>query len=169
LSARRVIGALIIVGGVVIIGIESAIRTGLHGVGGDLIFVLTGSMFALFGTLLRLWRVASWPAAAVVSVLSLVVVPLDGALGGFDRLVAAGWLENLLQLVVQGLLAGPAALYLFARSVGALGAARAAVFPSLVPPLVLLLGWLTLAEPPTAIQLAGLVVALLGFQLAQRR
>jgi drug/metabolite transporter (DMT)-like permease len=157
MTAPRVIGALTIVGGVVIIGLESAMRTGLHGVGGDLIFVLTGAMFATFGMLLRLWQVPSWPAAAVVSVLSMVAVPVDLALGGFDRLAAVGWRENVLQ-----------ALYLFARSIAVLGIGRASVFPSLVPSLVLLLGWLILGEQPTAIQFTGLVVALVGFQLAQR-
>jgi drug/metabolite transporter (DMT)-like permease len=168
LGTQRVIGAMIIVCGVVIIGIESVMRTGLNGVAGDLIFVLTGSMFAGFATLLRLWQVPSARAAMVVSVLSLVVVPIDALLGGFARLAAVGWQENLVQLIVQGIVAGPASLYLFARAVDVLGAGRAAVFPSLVPPLVLLLAWIVLGEQPTAIQLSGLVVALCGFQLAQR-
>jgi drug/metabolite transporter (DMT)-like permease len=168
LGTQRVIGALIIVCGVAIIGVESVLRTGLHGIAGDLIFVLSGSMFAGFATLLRLWQVPSARAAAVVTVLSLIVVPLDAMLGGFTRLAAAGWQENLLQALVQGIIAGPVSLYLFARAVDVLGAGRAAVFPSLVPPLVLLLAWIVLGEQPTAIQLTGLVVALCGFQLAQR-
>ena len=41
--------------------------------------------------------------------------------------------ENLLQIVVQGLLAGMLPIYLFARAVILLGAGRAATFPALVP------------------------------------
>jgi drug/metabolite transporter (DMT)-like permease len=71
-------------------------------------------------------------------------------------------------MVLQGVVAGPAATYLFVRTVALLGAGRAAVFPALVPPFVLFIGWLALGEVPTALQLAGLAIVLLGFRLAQR-
>lgn len=167
MTATRAIGALIIVSGLLAIGTESAIAIGIHGVAGDLIFVLTGLMFATFGILLRLWRISAVPATMVISVLSLVIVPVDWALGGIDRMIALGWRETLLQAVLQGVLAGPAAIYLFAESVHLLGAGRAAVFPSLVPPFVLLVGWLALGEAPTALQLAGVILVLFGFRLAQ--
>ena len=167
MTATRAIGALIIVSGLLAIGAESAIAIGIHGVAGDLIFVLTGLMFATFGILLRLWRISAVPATMVISVLSLVIVPVDWALGGIDRMITLGWRETLLQAVLQGVLAGPAAVYLFAESVHLLGAGRAAVFPSLVPPFVLLVGWLALGEAPTALQLAGVILVLFGFRLAQ--
>ena len=74
-----------------------------------------------------------------------------------------------MQAVGQGILAGPSALFLFAYSVQMLGAGRAAVFPAIVPALTLLIGWLLLGEPPTALQVAGLATVLLGFYLAQRQ
>ena len=107
LALMRAIGALIIVCGLAVIGGEAVARIGAKGVAGDLIFVLTGLMFATFGTLLRYWRIAALPAAAVISVLSLVAVPGYWALGGFDHMIALGWRENLLQAVLQGILAGP--------------------------------------------------------------
>jgi drug/metabolite transporter (DMT)-like permease len=168
LLTSRVVGALTIVCGLVVIGGEAAATIGSQGVAGDLIFVLTGLMFATFGTLLRLWRIAAMPAAAVISVLSLFAVPVHWSLGGFDRMISLGWRENLLQAVLQGILAGPAAIYLFVRSVALLGAGRAAIFFSLVPPFVLLLGWLALGEVPSALQLIGLIIVLFGFRLAQK-
>jgi drug/metabolite transporter (DMT)-like permease len=48
-----------------------------------------------------------------------------------------------------------------------LGAGRAAVFPTLVPPCVLLIGWLALGIVPTALQLVGLLIVLLGFRFTQ--
>ena len=48
----RVLGAVAIVGGLVVIGAESIGHIGPDGVLGDLLFVLTGFMFAVFGTLL---------------------------------------------------------------------------------------------------------------------
>lgn len=167
LRTTRTIGALIIVTGLIVIGGESVLTIGAHGIVGDLMFVVAGLMFAMFGTLLRLWRIPAMSAAAVISVLSLAAVPLQ-AIVGFERMVALGWRENLLQIVIQGILSGPVSLYLFTRSVILLGAARGAVFASLVPPLVLLIGWLALGEPPSALQLTGLAIVLAGFRLAQR-
>jgi drug/metabolite transporter (DMT)-like permease len=105
-------------------------------------------------------------SVAITSVLSLVAVPV--LLFRFDNLLAAGLAENLLQAVIQGALAGAAATYLFTRAVVLLGASRAVLFPSLVPPFVLLLGFLALGEVPTLSQLAGLAVVLIGFRLTQK-
>ena len=57
------------------------------------------------------------------------------------------------------------AIYLFTRSVVLLGAGRAAVFPTLVPPCVLLIGWLVLGSQPSGLQLIGLAIVLIGFRL----
>ena len=64
-------------------------------------------------------------------------------------MIALGLVENLLQVVVQGIFAGAGATYLFTRSVVLLGAGRAAVFPSLVPGFTLLIGFLALGEVPS--------------------
>ncbi len=69
---------------------------------------------------------------------------------------------------MQGILAGPGAIYLFTRSVVLLGAARAAVFPSLVPGFTLLIGFLALGEVPSAAQLVGFAIVPTGFRLTQR-
>ena len=50
-----------------------------------------------------------------------------------------------------------------------LGAGRAAVFPTLVPPCVLLIGWIALGIEPSVLQLIGLAIVLIGFRLTQRR
>jgi len=169
ISLSRLSGAIVIVGGLVVIGAESIGHIGPHGVLGDLIFVLTGFMFAGFGMLLRYWRVSAFSAATVISVLSLVLLPVYAAVIGFGHVIALGFGENALQALAQGILAGPAAMYLFVFSIQTLGVARAAVFPATVPALTLLVGWLLLGEPPTALQGAGLVTVLCGFYLAQRQ
>ncbi|MGC1855624.1 MAG: hypothetical protein WA725_02530, partial [Pseudolabrys sp.] len=79
----RAIGALIIVCGLSVIGAEAVTTIGGHGIAGDLMFVLTGLMFATFGALLRLWHIAPIPATAVISVLSLFAAPVHWALGRF--------------------------------------------------------------------------------------
>jgi drug/metabolite transporter (DMT)-like permease len=166
LPARRVAGAVVIVVGLAVIGAEALRTIGAHGVLGDLLFVAAGSCFAIFGVLVRHWRVGAMRAAAVTSVLSLAGLPI--VLGSFGNMLAAGFYENAMQAVVQGALAGAGAIYLFTRAVFFLGASRAVLFPSLVPPFTLLIGYLTIGEAPTASQLAGLVIVLAGFQLTQR-
>jgi len=169
LVISQLIGALIIVGGLVVIAGEAAATIGAQGVGGDLILALAGLMSGGFATLLRLWRIAPLPAAAVISVLSLFAMPLYWLIGGVAHMSALGWRENLLQAVLQGVLAGPAALYLLVRSITLIGAGRAAIFFSLVPPFVLLIGWLALKDTPSLVQLIGLTIVLFGFQLTQKQ
>jgi drug/metabolite transporter (DMT)-like permease len=169
ISFSRFFGAVVIVTGLVVIGGESIGHIGLSGVQGDLIFVLTGFMFAGFATLVRYWRISALSAAAVISVLSLSLFPLYVASGALGRVASIGFGENAIQVLGQGILAGPAALYLFTSSIQRLGVARAAVVPAIVPALTLLIGWLLLGEPPTSLQTAGLVTVLFGFFLAQRQ
>src|SRR5262249_52698367 len=125
-------------------------------------------MFASFATLLRLWRIAPTRAVAVTSVVSLIDVPIQWLAFGFERMIALGLAENLLELVVQGIFAGAAGNYPFPRAGGLLGAGRAAVFPSLVPGFTLLIGFLALGEVPSLAQLAGFAIVLLGFRLTQK-
>ena len=165
LPAARAVGAAVIVIGLAVIGGEAIATIGAHGLVGDLSFALAGFFFATFGMLLRRWRIAPMRATAVISVLSLAGVPAYWALFGFARLLAVEPWENLLQALVQGILAGPGAIYLFTRSVVLLGAGRAAVFPSLVPGFTMLIGFLALGEVPSLAQLAGFAIVLVGFRL----
>jgi drug/metabolite transporter (DMT)-like permease len=168
LPAKRITGALVIVAGLVVIGGEAITTIGVHGLAGDLLFMLAGTFFAAFGMFLRMWRVEATRATVAVSIVSLAILPIYAVLVGFGRMVSLGVWENLLQAVLQGLLAGPGAIYLFTRSVVLLGAGRAAVFPTLVPPCVLLIGWIALGSVPSALQIIGLVIVLIGFRLTQR-
>ena len=166
LPARRVLGALAMVLGVAVIGAEGLGTMGRQGVVGDLLFVAAGSSFAVFGMLLRRWRITALPAVTVTSVVSLAGLPL--LLLDFDNLLAAGIWENLLQAVVQGAFAGAGAIYLFTRAVILLGVGRAALFPALVPVFTLLVGAISLGEIPSLSQLVGLAIVLVGFRLTQK-
>jgi drug/metabolite transporter (DMT)-like permease len=166
LPARRVVGAVAILLGLAVIGAEALRTMGAHGVLGDLIFVTTGVSYAIFAMLLRQWRLAPVRAVAVTSVLSLAGLALLPFV--FDNMRAAGLRENVLQAVLQGVFAGPAATFLFARAVVLLGAGRAVLFTSLVPAITLLIGYLALGEVPSVSQLIGLVIVVIGFRLTQQ-
>src|SRR5579863_7492477 len=137
LPARRIVGALAMVLGLVIIGAEALRTMGAHGLIGDVMFAAAGSSFATFGMLLRRWRIAPMSAVTVTGILSLAGLPI--LLVGLGNPADLGFAENLLQAVVQGALTGAGAIYLFAQAVILLGASRAAVFPALVPPFTLLI------------------------------
>lgn len=166
LPLRRILGGLAMIAGLVIIGVEALHTIGAHGFLGDMMFVVAGSSFAVFGMLLRLWRISAMPAVALTSIVSLAGLPL--LFFCFNNFLAAGFLPNLLQAIVQGVFAGAGAVFLFTRAVILLGAGRAALFPALVPPFTLLIGFIVLGEAPSVSQLIGLVVVVTGFWLAQK-
>lgn len=168
-TARRIVGGATIVVGLLVFGAESVATIGSHGVGGDLLFVMAGLFWATFGILLRLWQVSGTRAIAVVAVLSLVVyAPLHATFIGYAGIMRMSLFENLLQVVVQGILAGVLPIYLYARAVMLLGAGRAATFPALVPGFALVIGYLTLGVVPSIAQVVGLAIVVVGFRFVVR-
>ena len=168
-TLARIIGGATIIAGLLIYGAESLTTIGSHGVGGDLLFATAGLFWATFGILLRYWHVSGTRAIAVVGALSIVVfAPLHGLLVGYDGLLRMSLVENMLQAVVQGILAGALPIFLFARAVMLLGAGRAATFPALVPGFSLIIGYFALGVVPSLAQLFGLVIVVIGFRFALR-
>jgi drug/metabolite transporter (DMT)-like permease len=168
-TVQRIAGAATIIAGLLVYGAESITTIGSHGVGGDLLFVTAGFFWAMFGTLLRTWHISGVRAVSVVAVLSLVLyAPIYAIVIGFHGLLAISLAENLLQIVVQGLIAGALPIYLFARAVIILGAGRAATFPALVPGFGLVVGYLALGVVPSVAQLIGLAIVVVGFRFTLR-
>ncbi len=169
LTIERIIGGAAIIAGLIVFGIELLTTIGGHGVGGDLLFVTAGLFWATFGMLLRKWHLPGLRAITVVAALSLLIyAPLHGFFIGYAGLLRMSWQENLLQALVQGLLAGMLPIYLFARAVIVLGAGRAATFPALVPGFGLVIGYLALGVVPSIPQLIGLFIVVIGFRFALR-
>ena len=169
LSFARALGTGIIVAGLLAFGADAVGSIGRHGLAGDAIFMSAGFAWAVFATLLRRWRLARLRAAVAVGTLScLVYVPAHALLFGFDRMVAVGFWENLLQIATQSA-AGLVALFLFARAVTLLGVGRAGVFAALVPGLTLAIGFVTIDEVPTAMQLVGFAIVMVGFRLVLKQ
>ena len=169
-SRARVAGAFVIVGGLVLMGVDALINIGTHALGGDVAFVAAGMCWATMLTILRLRNIDSVRATVIISVLSLLIyAPLHALVFGFDNMIAVGWRENALQIVAQGILSGPLATYLSAYAASVLGTGRGASFSALVPGFTILIGVLALGEMPTLIQLAGLGVVALGFRLVMKR
>jgi len=170
ISTIRIAGALIIVGGLVLMGIDALLNIGTHALGGDALFMAAGVCWATMLTILRMRKVDSIRATLVISVLALLIyAPLHAVLFGFERMIDVGWRENLLQVVTQGVLSGPLATYLSAYAASIIGAGRGATFSALVPAFTMMIGVMALGEWPTAIQLCGLIVVAAGFRLVMTR
>src|ERR1700758_2744605 len=89
LPPRRILGAAVIVTGLLVIGAEALQAIGTHGLFGDFLFVAAGSFFAVFGVLVRRWRLSAMRASALTSVLSLAGLPI--LLFSFGNMLAAGF------------------------------------------------------------------------------
>lgn len=169
LTRARITGVVAIILGLVVLAGEAVTTIRGNALNGDILFAAAGFMWAMFTTCLRGWRTGGMLAAQVVGVLSLLIYgPFYALAFGFERMTAAGLIENLIQVAVQGVFAGLLALYLFARAVIALGAGRASMFPALVPPMAVLIGLVAIGEIPTVPQLAGLAIVIVGFRFALR-
>jgi drug/metabolite transporter (DMT)-like permease len=167
---ERIIGGAIIIAGLLIFGAESLATSGGHGVGGDLLFATAGLFWATFGTLLRLWNVPGTRAVMAVGAVSVILfAPVYFFIYGLSALEQHSLLENVLQAIVQGGLAGSLPIYLFAHAVIALGGGRAATFPALVPMFGVVIGFLALGVIPSLAQFVGMLIVLLGFQFTLRR
>lgn len=163
-SATRVFGV-----GIVIVGLGFVAGGGAAGAAkstawiGDLLFVLCGTLWAVFTVLQRRWGIKPMPATAALSVLSLVLLlPPYLMFSSFDRILALPTASLVAQIIIQGGLAGIVAVAAFAGAVLYLGASRASLFPALVPGMAILVGIPLTGEWPNALQWIGIAIVTIG-------
>jgi drug/metabolite transporter (DMT)-like permease len=169
LSAARGLGIFLIAASLVMIaGVAFATTLNKDVLLGDLLVILAPSLWAVFTVLLRVWQIDAVRGTAAVSVLGgLVLLPVHVALTDYGAVIAQhGWTDIGLQFLGQGVGNGFLATLLFLVTVSRIGPAKAAVFPSIVPALTILIGAPLLGEQPNAVQVAGLVLASVGLFLA---
>ena len=134
---------------------------------GDLLFVLIAFLWAIFGLLARRWNANSLEVTAASCILSvplLVIVALALPI----HMARVPFAELLLQALYQGVLVGVVALYLYARTVEMLGAARATLFLPLVPIATATASALLLAEVPSPTEIVGMAIVVGGMLVAFR-
>lgn len=134
---------------------------------GDLLFVLIAFLWAIFGLLARRWGVSSLEVTAASCLLSVPLLAIV-ALALPIHMSRAPFVELLLQALYQGVLVGVVALYLYARSVATLGAARATLFLPLVPVATAAASALLLAELPSPTEIVGMGIVVSGMLIAFR-
>lgn len=166
LTRQRLAGVLMIVAGVLIVGWHSLALMSRQVLIGDLMFVGCGALWASFTLLSKYWKLNSWVATAMVSVVSGVIcLPLYTV--NHESLFTNIPISTLLlQGVFQGVLVAICALYCYSKSVSLLGAAKGAVFAALVPPFAIVLGVLMLNEVVTWVEVTGITCVFFGMAFA---
>jgi drug/metabolite transporter (DMT)-like permease len=166
-SAARLTGTGLIIAGLGVIASHAdAMGGGMVWIG-DLMFVGAGLGWAGFTILIKRWALAPLAVTAAVATLSaLLIIPAMLIAGDFGRIAALPPAMLLAQVTVQGLAAGVVAVIAYGVAVQRLGAARAGLFPAIVPALTLALGSLASGTPPQLFEIAGALLASLGLIIA---
>lgn len=158
--------ALIIAGLAVIASHAGAMGGGMVWIG-DLLFVAAGLSWTGFTILIKRWELGALAVTAAVSTISaLAVVPFMLIAGDLSRIAALPAATLAAQFAVQGLLSGVVAVIAFGVAVRHLGAAKAGLFPAIVPAATLLLGGLSSGTLPAFFEIAGAALATLGLVTA---
>ena len=163
-SRQRTIGVLAIIAGLSLF--VAPARDGTGGVlFGDVLFIGSGLMFSAYAVLVRRWRADPVTATAAVVLLSCLPLP---ALYLFapSHIHAAAATEIISQIVVQGILAGAAAMFLYTYIVRQLGPQAASLFLPGIPIATVVVGMAVLGETPMAIQFAAIAIMAAGMGLS---
>jgi drug/metabolite transporter (DMT)-like permease len=165
-ASGRILGLVLIVGGIAAIGSHSLTLGGDGMWRGDLLFLVSALLWSTYTIAFRKSGMSPWHSASVVSFWSgLAVIPLwlsaDAA-----RLTAAPAGDIAFQLLWQGLIAGVAATGCYALAVKYIGPSRAAASIALIPACAALGGYVFLGETVGPITLVGIAAATLGVVFA---
>lgn len=163
ISAARIVGiAAVVVGLALFVGASKVNEGGT--LFGDLLFAGSGIMFAAYAVLVRKWSLDTMTATIAVVLLSCLPIPLLYALGP-TGLHAASVAEIALQLVIQGFLAGAAAIVLYTYMVRQLGPLTASLFMPCIPITTAIVGVIVLDERLTLFQFVAIGIIALGMVL----
>ncbi|MDH5444340.1 MAG: DMT family transporter [Gammaproteobacteria bacterium] len=134
---------------------------------GDFLFLLSGLSWGVFTVLIRHWRLDPWRVAIVVSVLSMLYLPVY-SLFMEPQLSAVSFSHILAQATFQGLGLSILALFLFGYGVKTLGPHHAAVYSPLVPIIASLVSLSLLGENLLLSQWFGILLVVCGMYLAAK-
>lgn len=164
IPAIRIVGIVTIIVGLLLFVSPAAGDKGDDVLYGDALFAASGIMFSTYSVLLRRWSVDPLSATAAVAFLSCLPLPFVHFLAP-TGLGAASVIEIGTQTVIQGLLAGAAAVFLYAYAVRQLGPQTASLFMPCIPITTALTGIVVLGEIPTARQFTAIAIMTAGIAL----
>ena len=165
-GARQWVGLILTIAGGATVGAESFRAIDGDGWRGDILVPFASMSWAVFGTLVRKWKIAVLPAANAVGIGAGVIFMPFWALTTDGALFQAPWQDIVLWGMFQGVLALIISIILYNRAVVALGPVRPALVTSLVPGCVALSAVPILGETLGPLQIAGLLVTMVGMVIA---
>jgi drug/metabolite transporter (DMT)-like permease len=175
-APQRIAGLVLIAAGALLVGGQS-LWLALTGAGsvwrGDVLFMLAGAVWSLYGVLCRRWQVGALDATLAIALGALVsAVPLyaAGIAAGLlpSNLGLARWPEMAWQAVFQGGLSMWLAGLAYTQVVQTFGPLRSTMMTALVPPLAALGAVPLLGEPLSGAALGGLACVTLGLLVGLR-
>ena len=175
-TSQRIGGLVLIAAGGLLVGGQS-VWLAFTGAGlvwrGDLLFMLGGVVWSLYGVLCRRWRVGALDATLAIALGCLLsaVAPyaLAVAAGALPSgLGTAPWTELAWQAVFQGGLSMWLAGLAYTQVVQTFGPLRSTMMTAVVPPLAALAAVPLLGEPLSVAALGGLACVTLGLLVGLR-
>lgn len=168
LTGRLMIGVAGVLAGLVCLGIVGSAGASAMTLRGDLCFLGVGLLWGFYPLLIQLWQVDGLKATAIVSVLSLVYLPIYFLFyfRGFD---VAPWWVLALHGFNQGVLNVIVGLWVWGWAAHVLGPSVVGRFPPLIPVTGTLLAIPILSEIPSSLQLVGIVLIIGGLFVASWR
>ncbi|PWG61130.1 DMT family transporter [Sediminicurvatus halobius] len=160
--AGRILGALLILTGVIMLGWDGTRELDGNVVLGDLSLLGASLCWSVYGALAQRFQVGAIAAASIVAPFALLLYLPPYVLFLDPQLHAVPVPTLLGQLIFQGLLIGVLSLVAYTTAVSLLGATRTALTTAAVPGVTVLGGILLLGEIPTAVAWAGLGTTTLG-------
>ena len=159
-SGVRFAGIVTVIAGLLLFVVQSGVGDG-ETLRGDLLFAVSGVMFAAYAVLVRLWSVDAVTATIAVVFFSCLPLPLLHILApsGF---ATAPFAEIATQFVIQGFLAGALASVLYTYVIRQLGPQPASLFMPCVPVTTTAAGVVVLGEVPTLLQVLAIAVITFG-------
>ncbi|UTV39973.1 DMT family transporter (plasmid) [Ensifer adhaerens] len=159
-SGTRLAGVATVIAGLFLFVLQSGVADA-GTLRGDLLFAVSGLMFATFAVLVRLWSVDAVTATIAVVFFSCLPLPLLHILAP-SGLAAASFTEIATQFVIQGFLAGALASVLYTYVIRQLGPQAASLFMPCVPVTTTAAGVVVLGEVPTLLQVVAIAVIRFG-------
>ena len=165
-SRPVVIGIGIVLAGLAAIGVAGSRTGGPSIVVGDLLFLATGLLWGLYPLLLQKWNVGAMTSTAIVSVLSLVYIPVY-ALAAYSRGSSRSIHGSCCSMAsTRASSTSSSGCGCGAMRCASLGAATAQRFPPLIPVAGTLLAIPILGEWPPPLQALGVALIVAGLGLA---
>jgi drug/metabolite transporter (DMT)-like permease len=164
-SHAAVVGIGVVLAGLAAIGIAGSRTGGPSTLVGDLFLLAAGLLLGLYPLLLQKWNVGAMTSTTIVSVLSLVYVPVYALLLQPRIFVVDPWVAAF-HGANQGLVNVILGLWLWGHAVRVLGAAQAQRFPPLIPVIGTLIAIPVLGEWPPPLQALGIALIVAGLGIA---